>query len=720
MARNMNTSGQFLPMPTPPWKTNSPAVVNNNFPIPPRNSTNFEWNNTAATTAKNIGPTSGFGLTAYRIGNQAGFSDNVSGNDFNRNDGNNYNNPGQGNSFNNTESPIGFGGQRGNLSGGFNNDIFNSNNMNSNIPDRNGPADNNFDQGNFDNRGRTDNFDRGNNFNRGNDYSSSRVSNSNNLESSPLLPWKTQNESLRNSPIDNFVNSANNNSFNNDGNYRQDRTRSPEKNNQDFNRRRSTRNGDNSRNQSKPISNQSKPISNQSTKPPLKNPVQEGDLELEKKALRGEVTEEFFNKIKPLSLMQVAADVALRYARKEFYLNKGNNQKMPEKPVGTGQYTCKTCYMNFLTKEKLNTHNNGIQHKEMDDLFQIKKEQARLIMQKRILGPLKPQLEMTEISKAEAENNLKPKEMELDVYILGIYESVMKPYWPLPNSKFYCRVCNYAEFNSESELKRHNLTVDHKRREATYEEAFCLYCQQHYFDKSSLEKHELTEQHTKIKDLMERTKESAVEHWHKVNNLDVPEKFGVSKPVESKDVATPKVGSKRTADSDANKSPIKKPSSKSDVSKTSDSKRSDKADTRPNDKKSNNDKKPNKSDTKSDSKESRDKKEEPKKSDTKTTSKSDTKSLKSDSKTKADSSKQSSKSDPKSTSKSDLKSDSKTESKTDKPDSKDKDAVWFAPIKGFMCIACHDFIVDEAGQKTHAIESKHIENVAKLKKLITQ
>lgn len=63
--------------------------------------------------------------------------------------------------------------------------------------------------------------------------------------------------------------------------------------------------------------------------------------------------------------MQVAADVALRYARKEYYLSKGNNQKVPDKPQGAGQYTCKTCYMNFLTKEKLNTHNNGPQHKEV-------------------------------------------------------------------------------------------------------------------------------------------------------------------------------------------------------------------------------------------------------------------------------------------------------------------------------------------------------------------
>jgi len=50
---------------------------------------------------------------------------------------------------------------------------------------------------------------------------------------------------------------------------------------------------------------------------------------------------------------------------------------------------------------------------------------------------------------------------------------------------------------------------------------------------------------------------------------------------------------------------------------------------------------------------------------------------------------------------------------------KDADKLWFAPIKGFMCVACHDFIADEAGQKAHLSAAKHAENVTKLKKLIT-
>ena len=58
--------------------------------------------------------------------------------------------------------------------------------------------------------------------------------------------------------------------------------------------------------------------------------------------------------------------------------------------------------------------------------------------------------------------SLKPTEMELDPYILGIYESVMKPYWPNPRTQFHCRICNYKEFKTEQDLEQHNNTPEHK------------------------------------------------------------------------------------------------------------------------------------------------------------------------------------------------------------------------------------------------------------------
>jgi len=57
---------------------------------------------------------------------------------------------------------------------------------------------------------------------------------------------------------------------------------------------------------------------------------------------------------------------------------------------------------------------------------------------------------------------LKPVEMELDPYILGVYESVMRDHWPNPSTQYYCRVCNYKEFKDEKELNRHNSSPEHQ------------------------------------------------------------------------------------------------------------------------------------------------------------------------------------------------------------------------------------------------------------------
>jgi len=427
------------------------------------------------------------------------------------------------------------------------------------------------------------------------------------------------------------------------------------------------------------------------SKPPLRNPVKADDIELEKKALEMDVSQDFFAKIKPLSLMQVAADVALRYARQEYYIQVMGRKTCPEKPSGSGQYTCKTCYINFLTKEKLNTHNNSAQHKELDDFYRIKKEQARLIMEKRITGPTPAKLEMKPIAEAEIENSLKPTELELDVYILGIYESVMKPYWPVPKSTYYCRMCNYLEFSTEGDFRHHNNTNDHKKREATYEEAFCLYCQRHYNDKVQLDTHMTTTKHIQIKNLMERTKDAAMEQWHKANNLTRSgEKLDTVKANDTTDdTSTAKAGSKRSAEDDQIKSPAKKPSAaKSDSTKKDDSKRSEseKIDSRSSDKKS--------SSVKSDSKTGSGK------VDAKGTSKTDSRPSASSSKT-------------------DTRSSSKSaDSKGSK--SLDKIQMWFVPVTGTMCIVCHDLLKNEDEQKSHAVLPRHLENVKKFKTMIAE
>jgi len=426
-----------------------------------------------------------------------------------------------------------------------------------------------------------------------------------------------------------------------------------------------------------------KPV-NQSPSKPLKNPLKAEDLELEKKALETDVSQDFFSKIKPLSLMQVAADVALRYARQEYYLQVLGRKTCPEKPSGSGQYTCKTCYMNFLTKEKLNSHNNGTQHKELDDLFRLKKEQARLIMEKKIAGPTPVKLEMKPLAEAEAESNLVATELELDVYILGVYESVMKPYWPVPKSTYYCRMCNYLEFSTEADFRHHNSTMDHRKREATYEEAFCLYCQRHYTDKVQLETHVSTTKHIQIKNLMERTKESAMERWHKANEVpradaeqsDAAKAGDVIEITDDSGNAT-KAGTKRNAAEDENKSPAK--AAKSDASKSrDDGRRSDRE----------------RSDSKASDKRS-------------SSSKTDSRS---------------SKADPKSSLKSDSKGGSKSKegSKSDSKSAASSSKVWFVPVSGSICVVCHDFLKDEEEQKIHAALSKHTDNIKKFREAVAE
>ena len=48
------------------------------------------------------------------------------------------------------------------------------------------------------------------------------------------------------------------------------------------------------------------------------------------------------------------------------------------------------------------------------------------------------------------------------LFILGAMERLMYLYWPQPISDFYCRCCNYLEFENEEELNKHNETEGHK------------------------------------------------------------------------------------------------------------------------------------------------------------------------------------------------------------------------------------------------------------------
>ena len=48
------------------------------------------------------------------------------------------------------------------------------------------------------------------------------------------------------------------------------------------------------------------------------------------------------------------------------------------------------------------------------------------------------------------------------LFILEAMERLMHLYWPQPISDFYCRCCNYLEFENEEGLNKHNETEGHK------------------------------------------------------------------------------------------------------------------------------------------------------------------------------------------------------------------------------------------------------------------
>jgi len=387
--------------------------------------------------------------------------------------------------------------------------------------------------------------------------------------------------------------------------------------------------------------------------------------ELLAKAKSAKLYPDFFDEVKSTANKSRIYNLSLERAQKEYCKKK--NKPFPMKVTGTGQHFCNICKVNYDTRNSLTMHYKTQEHKELEDDFDVKKEQARLILEDKLKRPIEPITEepsraMVGVFKAEVEMNLKPREIDLDAYILGVYESIMKPYWPVPKSAFYCRICNYQEFSVEAEYNRHKNTTQHLDREHSYDDAFCLFCQQHNGDKRSMADHEKTAKHSRVKDLMETTKQCAVEHWHQVNNKELPQQYR-----RTANQPDPKVGNKRSALDDSNNSPTKKinsgtsPSSKSIPAKVNSQK----------------DKKVVVDLTKSNANKS-----------------SDPVVIK------ASGSK-----------------DTTTSINVDSTLSP-ADSTWFAPIYGFMCIACRKFLSNATEQKQHAQLASHSAAIEKFKKTI--
>jgi len=107
------------------------------------------------------------------------------------------------------------------------------------------------------------------------------------------------------------------------------------------------------------------------------------------------------------------------------------------------------------------------------------------------------------------------EEAELNNFVTAAVEKVMGDYWPQPNSEFYCRCCNYLEFENDEDLKEHQNFEDHKFRESNQHEAFCLICQTHTFNGDIMMKHKETTKHIKLLDLFNKAETDAKMFWKK-------------------------------------------------------------------------------------------------------------------------------------------------------------------------------------------------------------
>eukprot|EP00111_Clytia_hemisphaerica_P009795 TCONS_00028730-protein len=303
--------------------------------------------------------------------------------------------------------------------------------------------------------------------------------------------------------------------------------------------------------------------------------------DMEKEAMNFDLPQLFFERIKPLTMTQVALDAALDYTRKEMDKKRGGNTPLSNLKFKEGNQACRMCRENFKNADEYYAHNKSFEHKELEHLCKVRKEQARLILQRKITRLSKnfkeaskeeqsqsssqkssllspkgenskkpisngsvspPDKDMALIFKAENELNLKPTTMELDPYILGVYESVMKEYWPSPKTELYCRVCNYQEFKSMTDFEEHKKMPNHIDRQACYDDAFCLYCQIHSGNATSMREHEKSIEHEEIKNRMDKAKQCAIEHWHRINNFELPEHFK-----KEKEKAEQQIGTKRSA-----------------------------------------------------------------------------------------------------------------------------------------------------------------------------
>jgi len=104
-----------------------------------------------------------------------------------------------------------------------------------------------------------------------------------------------------------------------------------------------------------------------------------------------------------------------------------------------------------------------------------------------------------------------------DSFIDATVNKQMSMYLPQPTSQYYCIYCNYLEFMLRDQLIEHQLSQDHKRREAAYESLFCKICQVQALNAVCLKVHCSSSKHLMLAEMKKNCREKAGKYWDKIN-----------------------------------------------------------------------------------------------------------------------------------------------------------------------------------------------------------
>ncbi|XP_057304349.1 uncharacterized protein LOC130641530 isoform X3 [Hydractinia symbiolongicarpus] len=234
--------------------------------------------------------------------------------------------------------------------------------------------------------------------------------------------------------------------------------------------------------------------------------------------------------IKSKQLVKMHKNTRKHHDKVKLFLEEDNksvrNLKGRECSRSYSGFECMVCNETFvLPDEKTNvtsTENHKQTEMHQTNIMEFQQKNVKSAKSnKQEITPICRDTSFSEIYEHISRNNLKQlfeaakidEIGDVNIFITSVFEEVLGKFWPQPKSQFHCRICNYKEFATLHLKEEHITSIKHKRLEESYEEAFCLACQTHCIDQQGMQKHLLTDDHTKLAEMLTKTKKFAIEYW---------------------------------------------------------------------------------------------------------------------------------------------------------------------------------------------------------------